>query len=485
MPTNTLNPIYAGRTYTEYMTYNAYNLSRTPSVGNAKILVIPIWLTDSKNYIAVENKDTIRNDIANAYFGTNEETGWRSVKSYYEEESQGRLTLDGTVSEWYTDTNSSSTYGPESSGLQKTTELVSKATKWYFDNHGSESKRDYDCDGDGYLDGVMLIYGAPNYSHLTNGNSKKNLWAYCYWLQDTSVKNRFNPGANAFFWASFDFMFGSNIMASHCGISSSYKYASGDTAHMNIDAHTFIHEMGHMFGLNDYYDYSGQYVPAGGFSMQDQNVGGHDPFSSFALGWGQAYVPTESVTIYLKPFTQSGEMIILSPSWNSYNSAFDEYLVLEYYTADGLNDLDSTYNYCNVSPTGSRQSGIRLWHVDARLAVFKGYDTSGDPIFEYANTTNPSSAAGGVTLLMSNTYEGDYADYHQLQLIRNKKTTSYNSQTKFKAEHLFKQYDTFTMSDYSKQFVNSTKLNNNKSLGYSFTVETIRDEYAQITITKA
>lgn len=441
--------------------------------------MIPVWFTDSNNFIAVENKDIVREDIRKAYFGSNEEIGWRSVKTYYEEESHGKLTIDGTVSEWYSENASYNTYAAESN-LSNTVDLVVKATKWYFDNHTTEKRRDYDEDGNGYLDGVMLIYGAPDYSAMNN--NKKNLWAYCYWVQDTSANSRFNPGANAFFWASYDFMYGSNIVTSHTGLS---NYHSGDTSHVNIDTHTFIHEMGHMYGLDDYYDYAGQYLPAGGFSMQDQNVGGHDPFSSFALGWGKAYVPTESMTIHLKPFDATGEMIILSPNWNTYNSAFDEYLILEYYTPNGLNKHDTTYQYNGAYPTGTTEYGIRLWHVDARLNVYTGQvDSSGNPKFTPANTTDPASASNKVALMMNNSYQGTNKDYNLLHLIRNKTTTTFNSKTKFTGSHLFKAGSSFDTTTFNKQFVKSTTLNNGKALGYSFTVSSVLSEYATITITK-
>ena len=140
--------------------------------------------------------------------------------------------------------------------------MVTKAAKWYFDNNSSDSRRNYDKDGDGYLDGVMLIYGAPDYSCLENDNYS-NLWAYCYWVQEESEKNTTNPGSNAFFWASYDFMYSSDKSRTRTGKT---NYGGGDTSHCNIDAHTYTHEMGHMFGLEDYYDYSGQFQPAGGFS---------------------------------------------------------------------------------------------------------------------------------------------------------------------------------------------------------------------------
>ena len=432
----------------------------TPSSGSPKLLVIPVWFTNSNTFINVEDKEEIKQKIETAYFGSETDTGWQSVKTYYEYESHGKLTLSGTVSDWYQDSLGYASYGPEESGLEKTISLVKKATKWYFEQNPTESRRDYDNDGDGYLDGVMLIYGAPNYGNLYSSYNMQNLWAYCYWLQDTTLKKKMSPGPNVFFWASYDFM-------------------DEDTRYLDVDAHTYIHEMGHVFGLSDYYDYNSDYSFAGGFSMQDQNVGGHDAFSSFSLGWGKAYIPTESMVIDLKPFATTGEMIILSPSWNSSNSAFDEYLILEYYSPEGLNRFDVTHKYRGYYPNGSNQVGIRLWHVDARLAIYNGYD------FVLTNETDPNQT-NNIALNYDNSYNsGSDNGYHLLQLVRNSTNESYNSKSEFKTSHLFRTNETFSMSTYKSQFIKSTKLNNGKTLGFSFTVDSLSTESARITITKA
>ena len=491
----------ASITYADYVAYNIHPISMTPSTKRTKLLVIPIWFSDSGNYIDISSRDKVRSDINSAYFGKETDTGWQSVKTFYENESGGSLTLTGTVSDWYEVGKNVSYYANDpannNSGAPKTSALAVSAVDWYFSNHSSESRRNYDCDADGYLDGVMLIYAAPDYTLLGN-DSYDNLWAYCYWIQDTNAQSSSNPGANAFFWASYSSMYGSEVVAPRTGKSNT-KYGGGDTSHCSIDTHTFIHEMGHMFGLEDYYDYSkNNYSPAGGFSMQDANVGGHDPFSSFALGWGKAYIPTTSITIDLKSFVQSGEMIILSPSWNAGNSAFDEYLIIEYFTAEGLNALDTTYAYMKSArktyPTGTKNSGIRVWHVDARLLYSRTGEWSANNV-----TTNPKETGGRVTLMMMNTYYDNteqslaycsplgasYANYNLLQLIRNDKTATYKSKTYVKDSDLFHMGDTFSMDAYKKQFVNSNKLNSNKSLGFTFTVNACNNTYASITINKA
>ena len=242
--------------------------------------------------------------------------------------------------------------------------------------------------------------------------------------------------------------------------------------------------------------------------MQDRNVGGHDPFSVFALGWGKAYIPITSAEINLKPFVSSGEMIILSPNWNEYNSPFDEYLILEYYTNEGLNYFDSVYPYMNgvkTYPTGSQQSGIRLWHVDARLL----HKSSSNPFDTYSSTkvtNDPLISGNKVRGMFTNSYNDGivgmeslspladrnpssdhYSDFKLLELVRNSTTISYlKTKEVMNSLSLFKAGDTFSMSKYSRQFVNNGRLNkNNDSLGFTFKVNALNDGYASITVTKS
>ena len=490
---NSITPQKAANNYMDYIENNVYALSSTPCVGETNILVIPIWFSDSSTFINESKKESIRSEIEATYFGTNEKTGWRSVKTYYEEESHGALTISGKVSNWYNVDKSYRQYTTDDTA-SKTSALVKQATEWYFSNNPSDVRTNYDKDKDGYLDGVMCIYAAPDQVAL-NRDDYTNLWAYCFWIQDKTVKNVSKPGANAFFWASYDFMFGTTDAYQH---TFSSRYGSGDTSHCKIDAHTYIHEMGHMFGLEDYYDYSSrEYDPAGSFSMQDRNVGGHDAFSSYALGWGKAYMPTTNITINLKPFSESGEMILLSPNnTGSARSPFDEYLLLEYYTPTGLNQFDVENLYRNkTSNAGVNAGGIRLWHVDARLVYFSYSNPN-----IYSLTANPKKEGGAVTIAMSNTYydgkeetEGylsplgeNYYNYNILQMIRNDTSATYKpaAGNGLKKNNLFKEGESFTMSKYSKQFVNSGKLNDKSDLGFKFEVKALYENFAEIQITK-
>ena len=465
--------------YDDYNANNAYGTDNCPLTGNSKLLIIPIWFNDSSNYIISDKKESVRSDIEKAYIGTNDETGWRSVKTYYQEESLNKLNLQATVADWYSTGTNSSTY--KNGGVYQTLLLVETASDAYFTNHSDEKRTDYDTNGDGYLDGVMLIYAAPN-------EYDTNFWAYCYWLQQNEP-NKTNPVAKTFFWASYDFMYDSYNIVSHTGKSGN---GGGDCTNCQIDAHTFIHEMGHVLGLEDYYDYnqSTAYCPAGGFSMQDWNMGGHDPYSVMAYGWAEPFIPTSTTTIHLRNFQATHDLILLAN--HEVDSPFDEYILLELYSPTGLNEFDCKHSY-NAYDKGPQEAGIRLWHVDARL-VYATAQAGDDYNWSNEFITDPtySEDTYGVYHVMANSYGGSYAsvkgssyyNYNLLQVIRNSTKATYKEREQIQSGELFKQGSSFDMSTYKAQFYNSGKMNTQKSLGWSFTVDSLDATQATITVTK-
>lgn len=479
--------VTAKQTYNDFVKNNVSPISSCPLEGTPKLLVIPVWFTNSTSFISTNKKETVRDDINTSFFGAKSDIGGHSVSSYYEEESQGKLRLTGTVSEWYEANISSNDAGNSNFD---TGALVKQASDWYFSTT-SESRSDYDYDKDNVLDGVILIYAAPDY--MTHGGSSlSNLWAYCFWIQPSVAPQGIY--ANVYLWASYDFMYGSNVVYNRTG---KYDYHNGETLHgVKLDTHTYIHEMGHVFGLEDYYDYSeNRYEAGGSFSMQDYNVGGHDPYSVFAFGWASAYVPTETKTIKIKSFQENHDLILLTPEFNEFGSPFDEYLLLELYTPTGLNEFDANHTYQNNTYVkGTKTTGIRLWHVDSRLASRKS---------EYARSfeivdSNAKQPGRYVTHAFSNSYyhetvDKDYLsilgtgnyDYNILQLIRNSTSITYRPTDHFSSESLFLAGDSFTMDTYSSQFVKGSYLNSGKSLGWSFTVDSIENGTATITVTKA
>ena len=464
-------------TYKDFTSYSVYDIDSIDSLGEAYTLVIPVWFTNSSNFIKESAKETIRNDIQTAFFGTSLETGWNSVKSFYETESFGKFTFNGEVTEWY-ECNMSTSRMNES----RVNSLVESAVAWFKQNNPNVDMKKFDKDGNGYIDDVSLIYASPDYSVASSLNNC--MWAYCNWLQNDNG-NVNNPQVNSYLWASFDFMYDNDDYYKKTGYMK--RYGNGDTRYCNVDAHTFIHETGHLLGLEDYYDYSdSEYSPSGGFSMQDSNIGAHDPYSKFALGWISPYVVSDSATITISPIESSGDAILISDNFNG--SPFDEYLLIELYTPTGLNEFDVKHAYENKTIQGPNVSGIRIWHVDARLTDYS--DRNG-----YTNPTGnlfSDPTTGNIVHAMSNSYSGDYASvlgrpyyrYNILQLIRNDTSESYLSKNNLKAKDLFQTGDEFILSKYQKQFVNTNSWNSGRQFDYQISFDKVTEKYATITINK-
>lgn len=473
-------------TYLDYMNNYYKTSSAIPNQGEPEILVIPVYFNDSDNFIPEDKKELVKNDIEKCFFGTKEDCGFESVTSYYSTLSCGKCNLKGKVTNW---ANIDHSYTDYSNSEDSTTALVKSVTDNYFAS-SNEDRTKYDIDKNGFLDGIVLIYAAPDADNFTTRYG--NLWAYTNW--DFNAKASIeSPTVCNFFWASYDFMY-SKIKANE-KLGNYYGGGDGSNANLLLDTHVYIHEMGHMFGLVDYYDYSYQYSPAGGFSMQDYNVASHDPFSAMALGWVEPYIPTKSCTITINTFQSSRDVILLANTWNDINSPFDEYILVEFYSPDGLNQFDHENQYFANNknkrrPTGPDECGIRVWHVDARL-IANPYARDLSKI-----TTNPN-VEGKISHMMSNTYldssssgngrgyisilGSDYANYNVLQLIRNEETETYKTKNAFDKYSLFKDGSSFSMNSFAKQFVNKGRLNTNKPLGWNFKVS-IENNQATITL---
>ena len=466
------------KTYKDIGLNSYYGTNFAPSVGKTHFLVIPTWFSDSQNYISEKNKDRVYNDIEIAFLGTKAASGWQSVKTYYEEESKGLLEVNVTVSGWYDCGRSSKLYYDSKDA---SVNLVKDATNWYKTNFANNTLKDFDSDSDGHIDGVILVYAAPDYA--SNPEAGKNMWAYCDWIQNK--RNTQEPTLNVYVWASYSFLYSKGNIT---------HYGSGDTSHCFVDTHTIIHEMGHVFGLEDYYDYSRMTSPCAGFSMSDYDVGNHDPYSIFALGWANPYMvdlsKNNSYSVTLNKFVDNHDLLLISN--HAFASPFDEYFLLEYYTPTRLNEFDSKYSYCGVYPKGPSESGVRLWHVDARLV----YTNKLNEFISVNNiTNNVQNGKYYLHALANSRYSSgntehvsplgaNYYDYNILQLIRNSQVKIYKDAETITNNDLFKLNKEYNIDDFAKQFKNAGLLNDKTSCSFKFSITNSGDKSITINITK-
>lgn len=329
-----------------------------PSIGNQKMLVIPIEFKDSPCSTLPNGCEKTKNQIANSFFGTNSRNSFRSVAAYFNETSFGKLHLSGKVANWFT--SNKYTLSDLRANKDLVIDLAIEALEDYKINN--DDVLDFDNDKDGFVDGVAFIYSA-NYETRNSA-----FWAYQSAANLSPNKN--SPTLKTFLWAS-------------------YQYMNANDVFTSVDGHTYIHETGHLLGLKDYYpqDSTQKCKPLGGMDMMDYNLGDENTFSKLLLNWTRPYVITDETTITIEAAYKKGDCILIpAGSWNG--SAMDEYLLLELYSPHGLNEYDSStqYQYDNEIISLMTKPGVKIFHVDARIAYYMTFNKK--PFIGYANEDN-------------------------------------------------------------------------------------------------
>lgn len=445
-------------TYYTVGQHSAYGQTHPKTLGQAKTLVVPIAI---KGYESTAN-ETTRSKIQKAFFGTSNETGWESVSTYFNKASFGQFELKGEVTPWYNSNLSPREIAAKEDskyGDGGTYYLLEKVYSW-LSTQGYNLK-DYDLDNDGYIDSIWMIYGCPNGSNSVLVPTD-TFWAFSFvaynFMNDKDVNK---PVPNTYAWASYDFM------------------DEGKSVGIEIDAHTYIHETGHVLGLDDYYDYDSVHSPLGAIDMQDNNVGDHNAYSKMALGWSRPYVVTGDCTITIKPAESSGQCILLRDPSSPYNgNAFSEYLLLELLTPTGLWKQDATKAYPSIRSKTFTQPGVRLMHVDSRLIDYNNNfvtKTSSRNLYSVAYSNTPSdSYSSGTSSLRDDLIALIPANNDTIfQSSANRDAVATNAS-------LFSTGDKFTINDYSSFFRNN-QLHDGTTIPFEVTFDSVTSESATIT----
>ena len=323
-----------------------------PSVGNPRVLVIPVAIDD---YAATEE---MRETIQKGFFGSSEETGWESLASYYYKSSYGKLNITGTVTDWYhvkKTQNEYAKYRDSNNYIYGSTMIMDEALT-YFKN--TYNYNDYDTNSDGCIDAVYMIYNVPIGGNKSTAE-ENFYWAFTYW--DYYERDYgYNASGYAYVFASYEFF-------------SEKLYYAKASAQPTINAETFIHETGHLFGMNDFYDTTAddKYNNAGGFGgadMMDYNVGDHHPYTKMLLGWANPYYISQSGTYKIGASTLTGESIVINTG-SSFDSPFGEYFIIDLYSFVGLNEREMPGFY----DTTKNYAGVRVTKINSTLDYKDGY----------------------------------------------------------------------------------------------------------------
>ena len=421
--------------------------------GEQKILVIPCHFKGEREF-ASDDVERIRR----AFFDPDLSSSgnYYSLTEFYSASSQGQLNFSGEVTSIlevpYTvkEVEDDGNYFP---GVPASVFLSSDVSDDFLAS--------YDLNKDGYIDNAVFVYSTPTSSR------SGNFWA---WVNTfSSTPNLSRPSFARHMWVGID-----NFSEEH--------YA--------IDAHTIIHEAGHLLGLRDYYPSDNYNLALGGHSMMDYNISDHDPYSKMLLGWlDPLYYDFSSyneVTIELPSFQKDNSCLLFKPNWN--HSVMDEYLLFEYYTPTGLNELDAATQYAN-RPLGFNESGIKIYHVDSRIAKCK-VDSTGNALAfqEYVNEI-PEDVDSSTYYVIgasnstadSRTDSSRQGRYKQIALVENKQFNKLQSGSPADNDSLFQIGDAFDSSDSA--YLLKGAWNDNTKIGLKMEVLAMDINKATIKLT--
>ena len=378
-------------TYNDLSGWLSNNENVCPSVGDVNLLVIPVHLPGSSF-----NTPEVKEDIEKVFFGKDDlDNGYMSLSEYYYESSFGKLNFQGFVTDWfdvakYTNIKSLDDITMGTAGTI-VTEILREATEWAFDTYDSLNRKDYDQNNDGSIDGIWLVYDHYNYFNQfliepdsSEGDLNEAFWNYTSWDWYGESPNLDVPTTSGFSWASFDQIYSAYAEYNEHDVP---DFTNLDS--IPLDSHTFIHETGHLLGLDDLYTSDGR-SPTGRSTMMDQNIGDLDPYSKLVLGWVTPYVVYGSSEILLTQNMYDDHSVIVIPSNYEEISAeienlsdeekenyiyefnpFSEYLIVDLYSPLGLNYKDTYGNedgyYVHGREKCVASTGVRIYHCDSRI----------------------------------------------------------------------------------------------------------------------
>ena len=381
-----------------YYDIERLNHNYIKSTGDINILVVPILIREFENDYDI-NK--VISDLNELYF-----IGQNSVKSFYYESSYHKLNINGRVKE-------EPIYYSYNDFLRNKDVMIDDLLEYISDTELVE----FDNDNNGRIDYISYIYLAPFRENSV-------YWASTYNTDSMFIDN--------YSFISVDFLYEDN----------------------ELSINTLAHELGHAFGLDDYYNGSSNtYDPVGRLDLMSDIFFDNNSFSKMALGWMKPLTISDKKEYTLYPLSTNGSALLIGNDYNS--NPFSEYILIEY--------------IC-----GGVYKGLRVYHIDARLAlinddgvkVLNSYNGESGVVVAHSN--NPTNSP------LYHTNKNEEAYIPLIELIDRRKRSH------LKYDYDLTQESLFVLGDVIE--LKNIKFYSGKGINFNIKVTELTNNYVIISI---
>ncbi len=482
-----------------YYDYSFWNTSGEARTINC--MIIPVHFTDGYGF-----EDFFYSQVEKMMNGTEA----YSARQFYLNASYGKIDLqyemmpvyDVGMSSWDMEAKWDSSYDYYWYGEHYWQMYDATRAKY----QGDLSK--FDTDNDGYADLVIFVFDDPSVS----GDDR---FGTLYGGKVSYMKhNRCAYNADHDYPSCAHFVCLEKYqMMPDDGIGESWRWEGDELIRYEV----LIHEIGHMFGITDFYcsdaeEYYG-HTPLG-FDMHDTEKGDLNCWSKLSVGWLDPYVitpDTEEVTITLRNSAEYPDCILIptSKGWNG--TPFDEFMLVDVLAMRGNNVWHwdgEMVAWPGVENDEAKYGGVRIMHVDQRLAYppsgkynndarwfdpskAVNYDRKAIRISGSINSNWPiwanSMGIGDDTWYSPDKNNAFYFNLHTMTrsgddpLFKNRFAGRgwYN----FIASDLFVPGTSFSMESHASAFANAPYMNNFGTFDYEIIVDSYDAENDTATVT--
>ena len=358
--------------------------------GSFKLPVIPIYFTDAPTTPLFPIAD-----YQDLLFSPAPATRPYSLKTFYEQLSNGNITISGTVFPWVQAPNTSAYYENGCNGifcqdksrfgallvgaLTAVSNGSDSLTVWaQYDNDGADGIPN-SGDDDGVVDFVTFLQ--PEIDGACGPSSTNDhIWAHRWVIQGVNNGSAFVTKTNR--------AGGGKIVVNDYIMQSGQGGNTGCTTGQIMPIGTVAHETGHAFDLPDLYD-TDKINPTAGIGHYGLMGAGNyarpyspsrmEGWSLLELGWVKADTLTTTGTITLNPVATSDTVRILKTQTTG-----------EYYILENRAAIESDTAQMNPAYSQAKSPGLYVWHID------QGRINQGS----FSNTIN-TGAIQGVALVQA------------------------------------------------------------------------------------